>query len=371
MSIVRRDRRDGSVAYQVRVSTAGRRLPAETFPTRREARRREAELVAKRRRATSAETCDHFADRWLEDYPTVKSGPTRGRPRSKRTNDSYTDRLRPFVHEFRGVPLGDVDRLRAVAFAREHPRAAEVARGMLQDAMDTGLIDVNPFSRLNIAGSPGRRDYAPLTIEELHRLADLSIDVHGPEYGPVMRAMILFTGYVGPRIEEGCALEWPWIDFASSEVSILKAKFDKPRTVLMLPEAAEALRSMPRRTADGRRQIFRSKRGLPFANRSGHFYSWNPVRAAFWATLSEQRRSEIVNFDWHSLRHFCGWYFYVQLGHSDELAAYQLGHADAKLVRDLYGHGRTDALERLKRGSGANVVPLRATALPQAAGGPA
>jgi len=371
MSIVRRVRRDGSATYQVRVSIAGRRLPAETFDTRREARRREAELVANRRRASSAETCDHFADRWLTDYPTVKSGPTRGRPKSQRTIDAYTDRLRPFVREFRNVALADVDRLRAVVFAREHPGAAETARSMFQDAMDSGLIDVNPFSRLNIASSPGRRDHAPLTLEELHRLADLSIDVHGPEYGPVMRAMILFTGYVGPRIAEGCALEWPWIDFASEEVSILKAKFDKPRTVYMLPEAADALRSMPRRAADEHRQVFRSKRGLPIRNGSGHFYSWNPVRAAFWTTLSEQRRNEIVNFDWHSLRHFCGWYFYVHLGHSDELTAYQLGHADAKLVRDLYGHGRADALERLKRGSGSNVVPLRATSLPQAAGGPA
>jgi hypothetical protein len=42
MSIVRRVRRDGTVGYQVRVSAAGRRLPAETFDTKREARRREA-----------------------------------------------------------------------------------------------------------------------------------------------------------------------------------------------------------------------------------------------------------------------------------------------------------------------------------------
>jgi integrase len=310
VSIVRRERRDGSVAYLVRVSIAGRRLPAETFSTHREARRREAELIAKRRRATSAETCDHFADRWLTDFPIVKSGPTRGRPRSERTIDSYTERLRPFVREFSGVPLADVDRLRAVAFAREHPRAAEVARSMFQDAMDSGLIDVNPFSRLNIAGSPGRRYHAPLTIEELHRLADLSLDVHGPECGPVMRAMILFTGYVGPRIEEGCALEWSWLDFATSEVSILKAKFDKPRTVLMLPEAVEALRSMPRRT-DEHPQVFRSKRGLPIRSRSAHYWSWSPVRAAFWASLSEQRRREVVDLDWHSLRHFCGWHFDV------------------------------------------------------------
>ena len=75
----------------------------------------------------------------------------------------------------------------------------------------------------------------------------------------MMRAMILFTGYVGPRNEEGCMLEWPWIDFASSEVTFKVTKFDKPRTVLLLDEAAAALRSMPRRTdPDGR--VFRAKR---------------------------------------------------------------------------------------------------------------
>jgi integrase len=130
--------------------------------------------------------------------------------------------------------------------------------------------------------------------------------VHGPEYGPVMRAMILFTGYVGPRLEEGCALQWPWIDFAESEVTFEVAKFDKPRTVLLLEEAADALRSMPRRTAHQR--VFSSKRGLPLSKTS-HFFIWDKVRGAFWAGLSQRRRRAIVDLDWHSLRHFCGWYF--------------------------------------------------------------
>jgi integrase len=53
--------------------------------------------------------------------------------------------------------------------------------------------------------------------------------------------------------------------------------------------------------------------------------------------LPEHRRRAVVDFDWHSLRHFCGWHFYVNLGFSDELTAFQLGHSDAKLVRELYG----------------------------------
>jgi integrase len=366
MSIIRRVRRDGTTGYLVRVSVQGRRLPAETFDTYREARRREAELIATRRWPSSAETCDTFAKRWAQDFPIVKSGPTRGRRKTEGTNQTNRERLRPFVEEFRNVPLGEVDRLRAVTFARQHPTGAVVARNMFQDAVDAGLIDVNPFSRLNIEEKRGRRDYAPLTVEELHRLADPSLAVHGPEYGPVMQSMILFTAYTGARLEEGCALEWPWIDFGHSEITFKVAKFDKPRTVLLLDEAAEALSSMPRR-ADGKPQVFRSKRGLPLRGRSAHYWSWNPVRAAFWAGLPEHRRSAVVDLDWHSLRHFCGWYFYVKLGFSDELAAFQLGHADAKLVRDLYGHGRADALKRLKQGARVEVRPIRATPLPHVA----
>ena len=367
MSIVRRVRRDGSTGYQVRVSVDGRRLPAETFDSHREARRREAELIANRkRRPATAESCDSFAARWTDDFPIAKTGPTRGRRKSDRTNARNRFALQPFIEEFRDIPIADVGRPDAVLFAANHPTAAAVARGMFQDAVDAGLVDTNPFPRLNIAEKPGRRDHDPLTVEEFHRLADVALDVHGPEYGPVMRSMILFTGYVGPRLEEGCALEWPWVDFAGSEVTFKVAKFDKPRTVLLLDEAAAALRSMPRRTdADGR--IFRAKRGGPINSRTSHFAIWNPVRAAFWAGLAERRRRAIVDLDWHSLRHFCGWYFYVHLGFSDELTAYQLGHTDAKLVRDLYGHGKADALERLKRGARVEVRPLSATRLPHAA----
>jgi integrase len=305
MSIVRRVRRDGTVGYQVRVSVAGRRLRAETFDTLREARRREAELVARRRRATTDETCDSFARRWADDFAVVKSGPTRGRRKSERTKATNQGRLKPFIAELSGVRLADLDRPTAVAFAHRHPRTAVVARGMFQDAVDAGLVDTNPFTRLNLEDSSGRRDHEPLTVEELHRLADVALAVHGPEYGPHLRAMILFTAYAGPRLEEGFALEWPWVDFSCSEVAFKVAKFDKPRTVLLLDEAATALRSMPRGT-DGDRRVFRSKRGLPIRHRSTHYWAWSPVRAAFWAGLSEERRQAIVDLDWHSLRHFTG-----------------------------------------------------------------
>lgn len=75
---------------------------------------------------------------------------------------------------------------------------------------------------------------------------------------------------------------------------------------------------------------------------------WNPVRHAFLQTLSAERKREIVDLDWHSLRHACGHHFYVELGFTAEETAAQLGHADASLIHQLYGHGRSGALDRMK-----------------------
>jgi hypothetical protein len=83
----------------------------------------------------------------------------------------------------------------------------------------------------------------------------------------------------------------------------------------------------------------------------------------FWNGSSSSPQSAAKLSEVHAL---CGWYFYVALGFSDELSAYQLGHSDAKLVRDLYGHGRADALARLKQGKRVQVRPIRATSLPHA-----
>jgi integrase len=367
MSIIPRRRRDGSIAYLVRVSVDGKRLPAETFDTRREARRRAGELVVKRQRVRTPETCDGFARRWPDDYPIVKTGPTRGKHKTPDTEARNRYALEPFIEEFRGVRLADLDRPTARAFALRHPRSADVARNLFQDAVDDGLVDTNPFSKLGTRRG-SRAGHAPLRAEEIAQLGEIALKVHGPEYGPRFKALITFTAYVGPRLHEVCALEWPWVNFGQSEVEFRVAKFDKPRTVFLSEDAARALRAMPR-SMEGS-QVFRSKRGQPLT-KTAHYALWNPVRAAFLASLTETRREELVEVVWHSLRHFTGHHFYVTLGFSDEEAAFQLGHSDAKLIRTLYGHGKADALERLKRGGLAEVRPIRTTSLPHAEGGAA
>jgi hypothetical protein len=94
--------------------------------------------------------------------------------------------------------------------------------------------------------------------------------------------------------------------------------------------------------------------------KGNHQSLWTPVRALWWGKLSDARRRELVDFDWHSLRHFTAHFFYVVCGYGPELAAYQLGHTDPNLVIRRYGKPFQGALDRLKRASDSpRVVPLR------------
>jgi hypothetical protein len=96
------------------------------------------------------------------------------------------------------------------------------------------------------------------------------------------------------------------------------------------------------------------------ATKGNHQSLWTPVRALWWGKLSEARRRELVDLDWHSLRHFTAHFFYVVRGYGPELAAYQLGHTDPNLVVRRYGKPFQGALDRLKRASeDSRVVALR------------
>jgi integrase len=324
---------------------------------RRVAERAEADAYERRRGQTSTETCDAFAARWPVDYPIVKHGPTRGQRKSDKTLRVYRDELKPFVREFAGVRLSDVDRRAARRYANERPRSAVVVRNMFSDALDDGLVDANPFANLQLEEARGRSEHPTISEDELHDLADCATIALGQGYGQVYRSFILATGYIGCRINEGVNLEHRDLRPREREVDLRITKFSKPRTVLLLPEAWDAIRAIPRQTKHDR--VWYAKRGGPIT-KGNHQSLWTPVRALWWGKLSEARRCELVDFDWHSLRHFTAHFFYVVRGYGPELAAYQLGHTDPNLVIRRYGKPFQGALDRLKRASdGPKVVPLR------------
>jgi integrase len=333
---------------------------------RRVAERAEADAHERRRNRKSTETCEAFAARWPDDYPIVKHGPTRGQRKSDKTLRGYRDELKPFVCEFKGIRLADVDRPTARRYANAHPRSAVVVRNLFSDAVDDGLIDANPFANLQLEQARGRSQHPTITEEELHDLADCAVVVLGQAYGQVYRSFILATGYVGCRLNEGLNLEYRDLRPREREVDLRVTKFSKPRTVLLLPDAWDAIRTIPRQAKHDR--VWYAKRGGPLT-KGNHQSLWTPVRALRWGKLSDARRRELVDLDWHSLRHFTAHFFYVVRGYGPELAAYQLGHTDPNLVVRRYGKPFQGALDRLKRASdGPRVVPLRAERTSEAGG---
>ena len=232
-------------------------------------------LSERRRNRKSVETCDEFAERWPDDYPIVKHGPTRGQRKSDKTLRGYRDELKPFVREFRGVKLADVDRPMARKFANARPRSAVVVRNMFSDAVDDGLIDANPFANLQLEQARGRSQHPTITEEELHDLADAAVTVLGSAYGQVYRSFILATGYVGCRLNEGLNLEHRDLRPREREVDLRVTKFSKPRTVLLLPEAWGAIET----TAPGQARA-RLDRQAQQATTKGNCASLRtPVRA--------------------------------------------------------------------------------------------
>lgn len=344
MSIVKRERKGGKTAYLVRPHARGKRLPAKTFDTLTEARAYEGGQVSKRGATASGRIkAKAFADTWTEDYRVAKRGPTRGREKGESTLYNYRCALKTFKKEFGKEHLDDIDRPTARRFAATWPPSVTtVVRNMMQDAYDDGLIEANPFSDIQLPHSDGRAGNEVISAKDLNGLADASIPALGSEYGPLFRAAILFSAYVGPREESMWHLERDDLDAKEREAHFRVVKNDRPYKAVLLPEAIEALKSfVPRATPF----VFTALGGGQFTKGS-HFYAWDKVR----------QHAGMPDYQWHELRHWCGHHFYITLGFSPEEAGAQLGHKDGRMIIQTYGHGSQGALERLKRGTEKPVV---------------
>lgn len=312
-----------------------------TFETRAQARKAEAEAIIDGQAETA--TVAWYAGRWLEQHPRPK----------RATNLHYADAIAPFVREYGQRQLGSFSRVQAREWALEHRGQHQTVRTMFSDAMRDGLIRDNPFTGLRLTQSRGRKDLDVLTVDDVTRLAGIARELYGPNFA----AFVVTAAYCGLRPGELYALTFDHIDWPAQEVRVAaqystrarettSPKNNNQRIVPLFPEAAEALRELPRDPGP----IFRTLTGKPLNGRALHYY-WNPIRVAF-------GRPSMTTYE---LRHFFASHMLNTLGHEAEDIAIVLGHTDGgTLLRKLYGHpSERLALERLKRGFGRKVVPLR------------
>lgn len=328
-----------------------------------------AEAQALAKPTHTGPTCDDFTRAWLDaSCPRVS-----GRRLKADTLFEYQTRLSTFLRDFKGKPLTEVSREEAFQWALSHRAQVQFVRAVFSHAHDLGLVRENPFEKLHLQGSPGRKNIVPLTEKELHELADTALRTW-KHYGPTFRAFILFQAYTGMRPGETFALEWSDIELDPGESrrnpgQLAKGSFSGPdaprgqglihvrrrlgrrgtidlpksnveRTILLPPPAREALGTFPRNL------------GLVFRGIRGQRLSKGRV-ADYWRAVRRDYGRE--DLDLYELRHWCAHHLYVRMGLPARVVATQLGHRDGgRLVEILYGHPEVSALDELKEAWAAN-----------------
>jgi integrase len=310
-------------------------VPGGPFATKREAaqaEQRHRELLSRRR---TEETCESFAERWLQEWPRPSPG----------TRETYSRAVRRFAEHFGPTPLGEVERLSARTWALQVPRnISKPIATMYEDARNVGLLETNPFSNLRLPVTEKTQDVHPPSLDEYRQLVAACTVLGG--YGAEFRAIVQFAAWTGVRIGELAALHWDdvdgdfiWIRRArKNDGSIGKPKNGRERRIVFL-EPARVLDQVPRR--EDSQFVFHSPRGVPLT-KNNHHYAWRQVRAAS-GLVQARQDAGLPGVRFHDLRHFCATQL-LELGLSHFDVSVQLGHEDGgALVMSRYGHPSKEA----------------------------
>ncbi|MEI6447256.1 MAG: site-specific integrase [Actinomycetes bacterium] len=273
---------------------------------------------------------------------------------------SYEAHTAAFAEAYGHLRLADVKVSVAREWTLERPSQQAALRIMYADARLADVIgDYNPFARLRMKRSRGRRDLAPgfLTPAMIDRLAEAAVEVHDGPAGPMVAALIHTAAETGIRRGELIALRWSDLDLDRGEAMIERAwnarlrRVDLPKNglggkVVLGPKSIRALRKIEaaRLHSD---LVFTTITGKPL-NQSGLHYLLNPVR----------QRAGVPHLTLHLFRHYCATQL-VEAGVSDFDVARQLRHTDrGDLVRQLYAHRDDDAaLARVRAALGGEHGP--------------
>lgn len=346
MSITQRP--NGRYAVQVYDPQIGRMRQIGTYDTKKTARKAEQDAIA--RDLAHGTTVGAFADRWLTDFP-------RNKPSS---NHTHAYRIKTFVAKYSARRMDSITVLEARRWALEHRTSLPSPRAMWNDARRAGIVTQNPFEKLGIEQSRGRKDLPAgwLTLAQVHELRDIALHRAGlhPDWAPVFAGAIMIAAYTGIRPGELFTLRHG--DLGVDEIEIQRGadshtqtvgtpKNSYARTIVYPAEARDAVASIERyRDLD---LVIYSPRGKQF---------WSTTFGRYWDKV--RNAAGRPDMDFYELRHFCATYL-LELGVSHSDVAVQLGHRDGgKLIMSTYGHpSEIAARKRIKAAfDGATVGDL-------------
>jgi integrase len=205
---------------------------------------------------------------------------------------------------------------------------------LLSHAVRTGLIDINPVTRLDRWDRPSVRFRA-------HRILDRRevrplLDAAPSQYRTVL-AGALFTGL---RQNELLALRWKHLDFRAGLVRVRNAldrhgneaglKTDNAvRDVVLIASLSRLLKEHQKLSQ------YREPEDFIFASRAGSPLHWRNVTRR---CLTEAiRESGIQPLRWHDLRHTYA-SMLIATGASITFVSRQMGHASPHITLRVYGH---------------------------------
>lgn len=249
---------------------------------------------------------------------------------SELSNRQYEHMSRDFGVQFAGIPLDEVTREAARAYANAHPSRTRFLRAIFNDAIRDGLCEENPFASLGVS-APKRTLVMP-TTQELEMLLRAATEP--------LRGRIGFAAYTGlrrgellhlrPQDFEKGRVHVEWQINANGEKAHIKGRI-KDRWAVVPEPARRAIASILLATEP-------NERLWPVSPRR-HDKQWRKVRD----------ETRLTHLRFHDLRHFAASWF-LDHGASFHDVGVQLGHCDnGKEVRETYGHlSRGKALDRLE-----------------------
>jgi integrase len=344
MSVHERKRAGSKRVYQVTWRDQDGRQRAETYPDRRSAERRDAEIADLRWDGrlqvvdAGSEPLRDAAEEWWTDHvdPTL----------AQSTKESYAHVLDVHLLPRLGdVPLRDIDPARVIELQRElrrdrigpsmTHRILMVLSGICRHALIRGRIDRNPVQPVRIAQPRRTRaihPVAPATVEALR--------AHLRERDDYVSAMlVVLLAYAGLRPGEATELFWRdvrehtlLVERARDVAGITKAtKTHTIRTVRLLEPLAADLHEWQRRSGEPGEDALVIPRpsGRPWTNTS--YRNWR--RRHFDPAATALDCGPIRPYD---LRHsFAS--LMIQAGYSPVELAAELGHSPT-LTLDTYAH---------------------------------
>jgi integrase len=276
------------------------------------------------------------------------------------------------VNEYGDLPLRAVGDEHVAAWLKggRNRSTVEKLRAMFNDAASPAagrLVDRNPFARLRLPSSRGRRDLQPPDQAVIARFVQLADELTPPSFAAYLDVAV----HEGMRPGELDALRWAKIDFQAGTILVDEQwsakvqeftlpKYGHVRTIALTDPARERLLRLPRESE----VVFTTLRGSHYRP-SSRAHHWNRVRCA--AGLGDLPL-------YLATRHYFGWYAWNVLGLDPRDVALQFGHQDGgELVRTLYGHpdaalARERVREAFKQAP-AMPVPLASTAADGRSGG--